>query len=151
MHSMLLKLIGAGRGKHTLGLLLHVGKSWRRLTETSHFSPQTLPDDSGKYGQKEAQCYINHGLVNKNRTQDSVLWTVLPRILQLLKLALCMLPKHAISEVPFQHPKLLITTPLIIFKIKIKNILYLNRFNLYLNCQPPTKCYYMVNTQGKLS
>lgn len=62
-----------------------------------------------------------------------------------------MLPKHATSEVPFQRLKLLITTPLIIFKIKIKNILYLNRFNLYLNCQPPTKFSYMVNTQGKLS
>lgn len=62
-----------------------------------------------------------------------------------------MLPKHATSEVPFQHPKLLITTPLIIFKIKIENILYLNRFNLYLNCQPPTEFSYMVNTQGKLS
>lgn len=61
-----------------------------------------------------------------------------------------MLPKHATSEVPFQRLKLLITIPLIIFKIKIKNT-YLNRFNLYLNCQPPTKFSYMVNTQGKLS
>lgn len=72
-----------GWGKHTVSLLLHVGKSWRRLTDTSHSHPQTLPDDRGKYEQKEAHCYINHGLVNKNRTQESVLWNVLPRFLQI--------------------------------------------------------------------